>query len=140
MFSRIKDALDRTIAEEQARLRAADTSSNTNKPAAAPPSADPAKTTPSNGGPAHPDPAVFDAALHPKDDADGEVAKGGASNAASELNTPPQAPSQAQAQDGDDGFQPPELPPHVKSKLRRLERLELNFQGTWSGLLYGWPA
>ncbi|KAI0450025.1 hypothetical protein F5B21DRAFT_449661 [Xylaria acuta] len=144
MFSRIKDALDRTIAEEQARhrtpaeQRAANTSTND---AVASPSTDPAKK-PGQGGSAHPDPAMFDAAFRLEDDSNGvsrsatpkpsvsdENAKGVANDAVSEKN------GLAQGQDGDtnktagaDASQPPELPPQVRSKLKRLEKLEPNYQ------------
>ncbi|KAI0190369.1 hypothetical protein EV127DRAFT_89890 [Xylaria flabelliformis] len=144
MFSRIKDALDRTIAEEQARhrtlaeQRTANTSTND---AVASPSTDSAKK-PGQGGTAHPDPAVFEAAIRQEDDSDsasrsatpnpsvpGDNTKGAANNAISEKN------SSAQIKDGDtskqasaDASQSPDLPPQVKSKLKRLEKLESNYQ------------
>ncbi|KAI8949772.1 GRIP domain-containing protein [Xylaria longipes] len=143
MFSRIKDALDRTIAEEQARLRPAAeqrTANTSTNDAAASPSTDPAKK-PGQGGSTHPDPAVFEAAFRPEDDSDSargggtpvssmssETAKGVVDSAISEKN------SSAQGQDGDtnktagaDASQTPELPPQVKAKLRKLEKLEPNF-------------
>ncbi|KAI0487744.1 GRIP domain-containing protein [Xylaria cf. heliscus] len=148
MFSRLKDALDRTIAEEQARLRpfaeqrAASPSINVNDATTASPSTDPTKK-PGQGASTHPDPAVFEAAFRPEDDADSAshaaaspksslsslTMKGSVSDATTEKD------SSAQGQDGDsnktagaDASQTPELPPQVRLKLKRLEKLEINFQ------------
>ncbi|KAI0203340.1 GRIP domain-containing protein [Astrocystis sublimbata] len=138
MFSRFKDALNQTIAEEQARQRSA-----TSSPAVgASSSPDPAKKPAQPESSGHPDPAVFEAATDPDlDTADGssrtlspqlpdslDKTKEAAKNASSEKT------SLAPSQDGDDtkitdapaaiASETADLPPQVKSKLKRLEKLE----------------
>ncbi|GAP86679.1 putative viral a-type inclusion protein repeat protein [Rosellinia necatrix] len=70
MFSRLKDALDRTLAEEAARQRAAaEQRANTNEPAGTPAHAQ----QPAPIDSINPDPAVFEAALKRTLEADSEA-------------------------------------------------------------------
>lgn len=180
MFQRLKGSLDRVIAEEQARQKAANeqagagsntgsprqsssvsrsnsAASTARKPRAKKQSQDVSKN---DDGAANLDPAVFEAAFvidddepsratTPKPPADDQAPQNGdgadtgssggdAGSTAGTANTA-QPGKEAEARTTDDEQKPapppkneaPELPPDVRTKLRKLEKLEATYPG-WS--------
>ncbi|KAI1419746.1 hypothetical protein F5Y12DRAFT_720343 [Xylaria sp. FL1777] len=131
MFSRIKDALDRTIAEEQARHKVSgEQKVGVKKPA--------------QGNPTNSDPAVFEAAFKLEDDPDSSspspTPRPAAPKEATKLdaNDPSsETKNSTQGQNGDSNkasgtltlgsLDEPTLAPEVKVKLRRLNRLEATY-------------
>ncbi|KAF2964233.1 hypothetical protein GQX73_g9343 [Xylaria multiplex] len=130
MLSKLKEALDRTITEEQARHRAFNERAANARNSA-------------QSGPADPDPSVFEAAFKLDDDTDGpsgsstpklvpvtdESSSGKKSSAAghkgdgatSASANPPEHPTTAPST-------PSTLSPHVEARLKRLDRLELSYR------------
>ncbi len=132
-MQRIKDALDRTIAEEQARHKVSTEQKVSAK-----------KSDP--GSPSNSDPAVFEAAFKLEDDLDsssrsgtpkpaaaGEAAKPNADDPSSENKNP------AHGQNGDSNKATPmdapgvpsdhTLLPEIKAKLKKMEKLETTYVG-----------
>ncbi|KAI1445517.1 hypothetical protein F5Y02DRAFT_127405 [Annulohypoxylon stygium] len=174
MLSRIKGAIDRSIAEEQARQRAlAEQRSSAGSPSATgqrPRSVSrtnstntsarrkakkPSQDTSNGDGAPNPDPAVFEAAFV-LDDEDADPAPGQATSAQSEKTMKEGAANnekndasneqnegakdQASAGAGTEekpkdasstapSTAPTDLPPQVKTKLRKLEKLEATYPG-----------
>lgn len=157
MFSRIKDALDRTLAEEQARHKAS-TGQKDNAGEVVTPSTlkakSPVQADAANPDATNPDPAVFEAAFKLDDEADGASRAGTPKPAdTGEVNggndsTNSQKKDPAQPQDIDvnkaasadtpdksgdparaSSKQPPQYEPSadVRAKLKRLARLEPSY-------------
>ncbi|KAI1391770.1 uncharacterized protein F4822DRAFT_105172 [Hypoxylon trugodes] len=163
MFSRIKGAIDRSIAEEQARQRvAAEQRSNspsasgqrprsvsrtnsTNSPARRK-TKRPSQDQTNGDGATNPDPAVFEAAFV-LDDEDADATSGLPEKPGRDavVNNEKDGGGDATEQNGETQDQsnntldekpkdalspaPAELPPHVKTKLRKLEKLEATYPG-----------
>ncbi|KAI1658579.1 hypothetical protein F4813DRAFT_38828 [Daldinia decipiens] len=164
MFSRIKGAIDRSIAEEQARQKALteqrSTTSSPSAPGQRPRSVSRANSTNSstrrktkkpsqdnsNGdGAANTDPAVFEAAFVLDDDdienasaqpAAPEKTVGGTSSGNEKDDSATERNGEAKDHIGGGEDEnpkaslptaPAELPPHVRSKLRKLEKLEATY-------------
>lgn len=172
MFQRIKGAIDRTIAEEQARQIAADaasprasssvsrsasSASTARKPRPKKPSQDVGKDA--DNGAANTDPAVFEAAFVIDDEEPSRSATPQPSTA-SEKNAE-NGESKSVAEDGEKGdtesgnttkdpekngdnegrqsegdkpvpppkYTPVELPPDIRAKLRKLDKLEKTYPG-----------
>ncbi|TGJ84178.1 hypothetical protein E0Z10_g4560 [Xylaria hypoxylon] len=139
MFSRIKDALDRTLAEEQARHKTfSERTANTKKSG--------------QSGSTNPDPAVFEAAFKLEDEPDSSSGSGTPKPAppvdlklnADESNSEKKSLARGQNADSDKSASagasenpsdpttapsaPPELPHHIRLKLKKLEKLEATYQ------------
>ena len=153
-MQRLKGAIDSRIAEEQARQRSAQSPSRSNSGAKKPqPRAISSNRRPSqarsrerqNGGSPQksPDPSEFDPELVVEDD---EGPSRSATPRPPEVNrqdTPTDVPLKDGEQpiEGQDahekskGDEPPStlatLPPDVKAKLRKLDKLELRYHGQW---------
>jgi hypothetical protein len=160
-MQRIKGAIDRTIAEEQARMKALSdqpsTSASARRSGSSGKNESPARRSrvkkvvqessrDSSDGLLNPDPAVFEAAFVLDDSEDpsrtatprlpdqDEVKENGEGNASKvsgaedsvlpAAETTDEGVSQAKKPD------PPELPPEVRAKLRKLEKLESTYPGT----------
>ncbi|KAJ2991103.1 hypothetical protein NUW58_g2645 [Xylaria curta] len=139
MFSKLKSAVDRTLAEERARHRTlTEQRTNTNDDESAALLPKEATQKSSQGGSAHPDPAVYEAVIRPEDTADGSSTRtsftlGGNATEGLGSNVSENEKS-AQGQDGNTNkaaspavSQNSELSPQVLSKLKRLEKLEASY-------------
>lgn len=178
MFQRIKGAIDRTIAEEQARQKALSdqaaaggggaaaghtrqsssvsrsnsaASTQARKPRQKKVAQDASKDA--EGGAANPDPAVFEAAFVIDDDEPSRSStplppseqkekrsqngdsKGDGDTGTGDNRDLEKKGTEAQTSDGDKSVPPPksttslELPPDVRAKLRKLEKLEATYPG-----------
>lgn len=146
------------MAEEQARLKAltenkASTSAATTTTTTGEPDGPSSTAQAGNGqngqgqaAPVNPDPAVFEAAFKQADDFDPLSRSGTPIPTAptADKNTPAQQENDGPAKAAGTGASeaprdsaapappasaPPDLPPHVKSKLKKLERIEPMYQG-----------
>ncbi|KAJ8121412.1 hypothetical protein ONZ43_g2127 [Nemania bipapillata] len=148
MFSRIKDAIDRTLAEEQARHKASNERQANADESAATFSAQPKQ--PALAGSTNPDPAVFEAAFKLEDESEPSsrattpkpAVSGGDTKGSSGKNGP--GKNNAKQGQNDDtekaagadtskpsdptAATPPDIPPNLKSRLKKLDRLEATYQ------------